>query len=440
VFSQVYLSEDLSPVVWFLLPLKNFDRVGGVMATQIDLMEMWGWVASTRVGKQGFVSVVEGDGTLVATGDPQLKRAILSSDQAVKMPGVVPGKMVELVHLEDTPSGSRLISVSPIGGKPSWFIVITQPTSEAFAPIKTMTIEFLVMIVLVLLIMVIAAIVGSRKTLLNPVRELFLATQALGKGDLNYRIPFLSNDELGQLGKSFNSMIENLAELQDRAKKQERLVMFGRIAGGLAHDLKHPVKNIENAAKLMESLYEDPEYRETFTRIVQREFERINQFLDDLRNLTHEMPFRPFPFNLHRMLSEILESFKMEAEKKKIRFTLEDSQVGAEVIGDSGLLRRVFENLISNAIQAMTLPGGEIQVRLEKTGGKISAMVVDTGPGIDPEKVPGLFEEFMTTKGKGLGLGLAIARKIMELHHGAIGVESRLGEGTRFNLSWSELG
>jgi signal transduction histidine kinase len=272
--------------------------------------------------------------------------------------------------------------------------------------------------------------------LLRPVGQLVLATQALGRGDLSYRLPSLGGDEFGRLGESFNRMSEDLLILQETTRRQERLALFGRIASGLAHDLKHPVKNIENAAKVMETMYEDENYRQTFRRIVQREFNRINQFLDDLRNLTHEMPYHPISFDLVKMLRESLESFQIEAANRSIDLKLSSANDSCMVVGDVSLLRRLFENLIANAIQAFTESGGLVEVRLKTEGDKVEAEVVDTGPGIPAEKIEGLFEEFITTKRKGLGLGLAISKKIMGLHRGDIGVESQQGLGTTFRMVW----
>ncbi|KAB2836023.1 ATP-binding protein [bacterium] len=87
-------------------------------------------------------------------------------------------------------------------------------------------------------------------------------------------------------------------------------------------------------------------------------------------------------------------------------------------------------------MQALDKPEGLVELRVRLEGERVAATVRDNGSGIPAEKLPGLFEEFVTTKRKGLGLGLAIAKKILALHQGSISVESRLGEGTSFHLTW----
>jgi signal transduction histidine kinase len=435
-FSNPYLSEDLTPVIWYLLPMKTGSQTLGVLAAQLDLMQMWEWVSSTRLGKSGYVSVVDKNGSVVASGDPFYKRAILSSEQPVYLESFNPLEVTSYPQVRHTKRGDFLMSVALILNSPPWYLVLAQPAREAFSVLRTMRWELLGLIAFTLIFMLLAATWGSRRALLRPVKQLLQATVALGRGDLKYRIPPLGQDELGQLGISFNKMIEDLGNLQEMTRRQERLAMFGRIASGLAHDLKHPVKNIESAAKVMETMYQDESYRQTFTRIVKREFERINRFLDDLRNLTHEMPYHPVSFNLRKLFEEVLESAQAEAQKKGAHLDLVYKPEDPTVTGDPFLLRRVFENLVSNALQALPPQGGKLFLGVQRDSGVIKVEVRDTGEGIAPEKLPGLFEEFVTTKRKGLGLGLAITKKILQLHGGDIAVESTLGQGTTFMLHW----
>jgi Signal transduction histidine kinase len=436
VFSPAYLSEDLTPVIWLLLPMREGGEPSRVLAAQIDLMQMWDWVSSTKLGDGGYASVVDAKGQVIASGDPKYKREILSSEEAVRFEAFNQQNLSGVPRLSGTSNGKMLMSTVPILSDPPWYLVLSQPAQEAFRSLRTMTWELAGLISLTLAIMIGIAVLTSRRAILSPVRQLLHATQALGRGDLSYRVPKLGQDELGRLGSSFNQMIADLAQLQETTRRQERFAMFGRIASGLAHDLKHPVKNIENAAKAMEVMHEDENFRATFTRIVQREFARINRFLDDLRNLTHEMPYHPITFNLRQTLREIVESFQQEAEKKQASIGLNCPENFPAVTGDPFLLRRVFENLLSNAIQALPPQGGEVEISLTESEAKVIAKVKDNGHGIPPDKINGLFEEFMTTKSRGLGLGLAVSQKIMRLHQGHIQVETQQDKGTCFILTW----
>lgn len=434
--SKPYLSEDLTPVLWFFVPVGQANDARGVFAAQLDLMAMWQWVEETHLGKQGYASVVDEKGEMIASGDPYYKRTILSSEEPVYLKGFDVKKVSPIPQIEETSQGKILMSEQKISDNPKWFLVFTQPTREAFALLKESALLLLMVATGGLLLMWIAAVLGSRRTLLKPVAQLTKATGEIGGGNLDYRVKMKTKDELGQLGESINQMAADLSNQQETIRKQERLAMFGRMASGLAHDLKHPVKNVESAAKLMEEMYTDPEYRQTFTRVVQREFNRINQFLEDLRNVTHEMPYHPTHVDIITLLQEVVESFQADAKEREAKLIFKTNQAVLTLEGDPHLLRRLFENMVSNALQALDKPDGRVMVQADRSDGRVKIEVSDTGMGIPQDRLAGLFDEFTTTKRKGLGLGLAISKKIIDLHQGRVRVDSQVGEGTTFHLSF----
>ncbi len=436
IATKPYLSEELSPVLWFMIPMKSKVGETTILAAHVDLLQMWRWISKTELGKGVYISVVSSNNEVVASGDPFFKQKMLSSsDRAVYFGEFnlkeFSSKKPQIIQ---THHGQSLISVKSIVDNPPWYIILAQPTRDSFQSIKEITNILGVLTVFFLLLMVLTALIGSKKLLLNPVKKLTLATQAIGQGNLDYRITQLGGDELGQLGESINKMSGDLKLLQETTRRQERMAMFGRMASGLAHDLKHPVKNIENAAKVMETMYSDESYRRTFTNIIQREFARINQFLEDLRNLTDDMKFNPVQTNLLNLIEEIKESFQIESQKRNIQIVITNKETLPPICVDSHLLRRVIENLVSNAIQAIEEPGGTVDLSLKKENEEVLFSVSDDGPGIPEERLKGLFDEFTTTKRKGLGLGLAIVKKIILLHSGRIEVKSTVGKGTHFNI------
>lgn len=435
VASKPYLSEELSPVLWFLIPMKSKSGDTTILAAHVDLLQMWRWISKTELGQDAYISVVSKNNEVVASGDPFFKQKMLSSNRPVYFGEFdLRSFSQKKTQIIETHHGQSLISVKSIVENPPWYLILAQPTSVSFKPIKDITYILVALTVFFLLLMILTALIGSKKLLLKPVRKLTLATKEIGQGNLDYKIVDLGQDELGQLGESINKMSHDLKVFQEVTRRQERLAMFGRMASGLAHDLKHPVKNIENAAKVMETMYEDESYRKTFTSIVTREFARINQFLEDLRNLTHDMKFNPLPTMLENLIEEIIESFKLECEKRNIQLIFESEENFPPLFVDPYLLRRVIENLLSNAIQAIHDPLGEVRLLLKKEDDYILLQISDNGLGIPEERITGLFDEFTTTKRKGLGLGLAIVKKIISLHNGKIDVKSSVGKGTSFSI------
>ena len=269
------------------------------------------------------------------------------------------------------------------------------------------------------------------RSFIRPIFALMSGTQAIAEGRLEERVDIPGSDEFHELGQAFNGMADRLVELQDDVRKQERQAMFGRIAAGLVHDLSHPIQNIGNSCKLIQKLYEDLDYRETFQKTVDREFATIKRVLEDLRNLARPIPLEHFPVDVNRSVNDAIESMAPLAVTAGLTLSSDLAATNPFVEGDTFALGRVYRNLILNAIEA-TSPGGEITVTTEERGETALIRVTDTGFGIPPDRI---FEDFKTTKRRGLGLGLAISRKIVEQLKGSITVESRVGEGTTFTLS-----
>jgi signal transduction histidine kinase len=211
--------------------------------------------------------------------------------------------------------------------------------------------------------------------------------------------------------------------------------MFGRIAAGLVHDLSHPIQNIGNSCKLIIKMFDDLEYRETFKRTVEREMVMIKRVLDDLRNIARPIPLERFPVDVNRSVAEAVDSMQQHADTAGVSLRAVAAPEPVFIDGDIFALGRVYRNLILNAIQA-TAPGGSIVVEAEALEEVVQVRVLDTGCGIPADRLIAIFEDFVTTKRRGLGLGLAISRKIVEQLGGRITVASEVGKGTTFVLEF----
>ena len=228
-------------------------------------------------------------------------------------------------------------------------------------------------------------------------------------------------------------MADRLVELQENVKRQERQAMFGRIAAGLFHDLSHPIQNLGNSAKLLARDDLDAESRETFQRTIEREVAALKRFMDDLRNIAKPKPIERFAMDVNGVVSEMVDSMRVEGERNGIAVEARYADGPLTIDGDRFALGRVFRNLITNAIQA-TEPGGRISIATSRAGDRVQVAVSDTGSGIPPERLSKIFDDFMTTKRRGLGLGLAISKRIIEQLDGTISVDSEVGRGTTFTM------
>ena len=203
--------------------------------------------------------------------------------------------------------------LEPLG----WTVMVEQPREEAYAVAEQLTRQLVFIIGLALLVTVSVGYFFGR-SFIRPIFELMRGTHAVAEGRLDERVTITSKDEFRQLGDAFNSMADKLVELTEDVRKKERQAMFGRMAAGLVHDLSHPVQNIGNSCKLIVRVFDDPEYRQTFTRTIDREIETLKRVLDDLRNVARPAPVERFPLDVNRSVADIVESMRGFADESGI--------------------------------------------------------------------------------------------------------------------------
>lgn len=214
--------------------------------------------------------------------------------------------------------------------------------------------------------------------------------------------------------------------------------MFGRVAAGLVHDLSHPFKNVQNNCRLVLKMHDDPDYMELFRRTIEREFAQIKRVFEDLRNIARPMPMERFPLDLNKLAGDVAESMRANAATAGLTIDLDLAPGALYVEGDVFALSRVCRNLVMNAIEA-TAPTGRITIGTGAAGGRATLRVTDTGCGIPADRLVTMFEDFNTTKRQGLGLGLAITKKIVDQSGGTISAASSVGAGTTFEVSLEQI-
>jgi signal transduction histidine kinase len=431
-----YIDADALPTTTMAIPLVGDDP--GWIIAEISLEELWRTVDRIKVGTSGYALLLDEDGNLVAHGNPNDKTLIAQPSAITEEKKLVLAARETQSPLQPQRiSNSRneeLLVVGAAIDNPHWTVFVEQPTRDAFRLSRQLQIQLFAAISLALLGTVILGWVWGR-SFIQRIFALTRVTRAIADGRMDERVALSGQDEIRQLGDAFNSMADRLVELQEEIRKQERQAMFGRIAAGLVHDLSHPIQNIGNSCKLIQKMFEDVEYRETFKRTVERELVIIKRVLDDLRNIARPIPLERFPVDLNRTVADAAEAMEQHAETAGLTLRTELSPETIYIEGDVFALGRVYRNLILNAIQA-TAPGGLIVAASEAHGDRVQVRIYDTGCGIPPERLGQIFEDFVTTKRRGLGLGLAISKKIVEQLGGTISVASEVGKGTTFVLEF----
>ena len=437
-----YLDPDALPTTTIAVPLSGDNEEPGWIVAELSLEELWRTVDRIKVGTQGYALLLDQNAKLIAHGNPDDKELIASASAASDSEQALAASVRQTASSEPDrfvakfadPRGEEVLAVAALVPTPDWTIIVEQPTDDAFGVTREIRTQLYLAIGFAVLGTMLVGWFWGR-SFITRIFALTRATQAIAQGRLEDRAVVTGHDEIRQLGDAFNSMADRLVELQEDVRKQERQAMFGRIAAGLVHDLSHPIQNIVNNCKLMQKMYDDAEYRDEFRRIVEREGTIIKRVLDDLRNIARPMPLERFPVDVNRTVADAAEAMEQHAETAGLTLRTELASEAALIEGDVFALGRVYRNLILNAIQA-TAPGGLIVAATEVHGDRVQVRIYDTGCGIPPERIGAIFEDFVTTKRRGLGLGLAISKKIVEQLGGRITVASEVGRGTTFVLDF----
>jgi two-component system NtrC family sensor kinase len=272
--------------------------------------------------------------------------------------------------------------------------------------------------------------------------DLFSATMSrVEAGDLSVRVQDASPDELGRLGKSFNAMVERLAEarrqLEDRHAEQIRraqsLAALGTMAAGIAHEVNNPIAGMQNCVRTLLKGNWDKARLAQYLEMLREGLERVGQTVGQLLNFAREAKPQVTRVSLRPLLRRCLTLLGHEVTARHITTYLRLDGHVSDILGDAHQLEQVFLNVLMNAIEAMNKGGRlDIAVRERRDPHFVQVAVMDTGVGIPPENLPRIFDPFFTTKevGKNTGLGLSVSYGIVRTHGGYIDVESAVGLGT----------
>ncbi len=287
-----------------------------------------------------------------------------------------------------------------------------------------------------------ALLVVLTYTVQRPMVELQQKISQVGAGDLNAAVSFSQrNDEIGDLGRNFNHMVEQLRDSREEIERLHRTQMsraehfatLGELATGLAHEIRNPLAGIAGVIEIISRDLPATSPARSVVKDVRQEIARINQIVSDLLQTARPHPPRVRKSDLNTTVEHAVMLGRQQALTNSIEITLQKDPSLPEVEHDSDQVHQVLLNLLLNALQAID-HNGKVSVTVKSRGGFALVEVTDNGRGIAPQQLPHIFRPFFTTKGEGTGLGLSLARRIVEDHQGRIDVVSTLGKGTTFTV------
>jgi signal transduction histidine kinase len=278
-----------------------------------------------------------------------------------------------------------------------------------------------------------AVLLGSilARSLTRPLRELSTATQAVAQGELGYQVEVRSKDEIGQLADSFNQMSADLAKANQLRKET---------TANIAHDLRTPLSVIMGYTEALNDgkLNGTPEVYTTMHQVSQH----LSHLIDDLRTLSladaGELPVNLQAVPVAALLERTAAAYNPQARDQGISLEVNAESDLPKIEADQERMAQVLGNLVSNALR-YTPTGGWISLSASASEGEVAILVQDNGAGIAPEDLPAVFTRFYRgdksrQQNGEAGLGLTIAKSLVEMQGGTISVKSELGQGTTFTI------
>ncbi len=295
-----------------------------------------------------------------------------------------------------------------------------------------------------LLLLLITALISRRVT--RPITELAQAAKRVTSGDLEFQVDASQHSEIGTLSQTFNDMIAGLRrnrDLEDQLQRAERSAVVGRLASGIAHEIRNPLNFMNLSIDHLRTRFVSPPKSEQDTEniraeavnilgLIKDEIARLNRLVSDFLSYGRPAKLKIKEINPRTLLEDVIGIVHAQAEQQGIRIYLQASTADEILLeADAEQLKTCLSNLVINAVQAMP-EGGELNIAIAQKNENVEFTLQDTGCGIAADPVEQIFEPYYSTKDTGIGLGLPLTKKLIEDHGGEILVTSEVGKGTTF--------
>ncbi len=230
--------------------------------------------------------------------------------------------------------------------------------------------------------------------------------------------------------------LREIRDLQEKVRRTEHLASLGRLAAGVAHEIRNPLSSIRGFAQYFLNRLKGRQEEESYAAVMVKEVDRLNRVITELLDFARPKEPQRQRIAVQEILDHSLALLEAELTRRQVRVEKDLPAAIPPAWADRDQLSQAFLNLLLNSLESIE-GGGRIRISVREAAGRSALEIVlaDTGRGIPPEDRERIFEPFFSTKRKGTGLGLAIVHQIIENHGGAIAVDSREGKGTAFRIT-----
>ena len=275
----------------------------------------------------------------------------------------------------------------------------------------------------------------------KPIHNVVNAARSVAAGDLTPELTTDRTDEIGELTKAFNYMVQKLREeraLEEKLREAEHLSGIAQLGKSIAHEIRNPLNFISLSIDHLKTKYipnqgEDKEKFESLITSIKHEIQRLNKLVGDFLDYGKSLQVTLQDVDIEGLINEVISLVSAKAEKDGIKISFQNGGL-PKLSADPELIRTCIFNIIINAFQAMP-DNGTLTVTTKVSNGKAYIIIEDTGIGVSKENLPKLFDPFFSTKSTGLGLGLAMTKRFIEEHGGTADFQSTEGKGSTMTIS-----
>lgn len=275
----------------------------------------------------------------------------------------------------------------------------------------------------------------------KPIEEVVRVAQSVAAGNLNHELNSDRKDEIGKLAQSFNFMVERLREqrdLEEKLRKAEHLAGIGQFASSIAHEIKNPLNFISLSVDLIREKYKpvDSTTQQNFDSMIvniKQEIQRVSRFAESFLEFGRPLELNRQMTDMAKLIDEVIDLVTAKAQMENIEIRKSCASL-PELFVDPEFIKTCLYNIILNAFQAMPM-GGTLTVTTKQQDDSFLFIIEDTGIGIPEDRLSRVFDPFFTTKTTGLGLGLALTKRVIEEHGGKVEIKSSEGTGTMFSIA-----
>jgi len=297
--------------------------------------------------------------------------------------------------------------------------------------------EFLVFISFFFISAVLVVAKGIGDMILNPIKRLLSGTREVSLGNLKVSIDYKKKDEMKNLINGFNTMVKSLRKHQQELADISKKIAWAEMARKVAHEIKNPLTPIQLSAEHLLTVYEDN--KEDFEKVLKESTSYIVTEVDNLRKIAQDFLETAKKASLQKEILDLKETIKETIEpyknilSKRITFKETYQKQDLFFFGDKAKIKTVFRNILTNAIESIK-GKGVIEIKASSKNNEIHLEISDTGQGIKKNMLDAIFEPYFSTKEGGTGLGLPIAKKILEDHGGNIKASPNTPAGLKITI------